>query len=182
MGLCIVENIRNSAYPSIEGKFENYFSHYISKIYEQLLSIDSKGLFSSQNDQEKCYYALIEGILKNISSVAISSLIDYYQEERAINPNLSYKDYNENLQKDRYFQEFHQIYPTVKDNCEVVICNYIQRTKEVFSLLQNYQVEIRNVASLKESESLSLSNLNIFEGDFHINTFVAILTLNEKEY
>nr|WP_181009115.1 type 2 lanthipeptide synthetase LanM family protein [Streptococcus mutans] len=180
MGLCIVEKIRNSAYPSIEGKFENYFSHYISKIYEQLLSIDSKGLFSSQNDQEKCYYALIEGILKNISSVAISSLIDYYQEERAINPNLSYKDYNENLQKDRYFQEFHQIYPTVKDNCEVVICNYIQRTKEVFSLLQNYQVEIRNVASLKESESLSLSNLNIFEGDFHINTFVVILTLNEK--
>lgn len=175
-----MENIRNSAYPSIEGKFENYFSHYISKIYEQLLSIDSKGLFSSQSDQDNCYYALLDGILKNISSVAINSLIDYYQEKKRVNPNLSYKDYNEKFKRDSYLEEFYQTYPMVKDNCEVVICNYLQRIQEVFRLVQTYRNEIGRFTRLKEGDSLSVNNLNIFEGDFHIDTFVAILTINGK--
>lgn len=34
-----MKNIKNAFYPSIEGKFENYFSSYIPKIYDHTGSL-----------------------------------------------------------------------------------------------------------------------------------------------
>lgn len=165
--------------PSIQGKFDNYYQQYISKILNDLKKVGPQNFFI-ENIRESCHYEIVDKIIEQISNVAIYSLIDFYNHQKK-KKNLSYKDFNNLLKNKEFVDEFHLTYPLVPQRSITIIKNYTLKLDKIMRMLLVYKKDILEFLNIGIDNKLEISYLNSFDGDFHKETFVAIIGLYDRK-
>ncbi|MEX2804386.1 DUF4135 domain-containing protein [Streptococcus sp. H31] len=177
----MLTKVQSRFFSSIEGLFENYYQPYIEFLNIKLSAYEYADLlFSNQENKEFCLHQLIDGVLLQLSDVAMYSLLDFYYDKKAKDA-MTYKSFNNLLLDDSFVADFHTAYPLVKERCHIVLKNYLKRILEVFDKLKDYQSALLNFINVQNVENLDISSLDIFQGDFHKQTFVAIVELHQHK-
>ena len=163
------------------GKFGNYYYQYLIVLENKLKDLKVEYLFKYEDDKKKCYHQVIKGVLDKLIEVNTYSLIDFYHTLREKNVNLSYSEFHELLKKPVIIEEFNDLYPVAVNRCNTIINNYLERIKELFNLLTTYKFDLLDFVNIKNKSCLRITDIDIFKGDFHKDTYVAVLTLHNHK-
>lgn len=167
-------------YHSTDGIFDIYFEQYVVQLEKKIKKIhNSQILCKREGKRPTCVNKIIDDILAEIASVAAFSLIDYYTSEKAKNKSITYKAFNESFTDKEFLEKFDAQYPMVKKLCTQIINNYIGRIEEVLATIFDYRSEI--VDFIGNNTEMDISEIDISKGDYHENTFVAIITINKQK-
>lgn len=156
----------------VEGKFENYYKNFIPTILLSLEKNNIDSLFGDEVSRLCCINKLVKGIVNQISEISILSLIDFYQKTE-----LDYLKFNKSLLDSEFVEYFHNVYPVLPEKIQQTIMNYSERFDEIFSTIFQYKKDIEEFIG----KAVSLTDIEIFEGDFHKSTFVVMLTVGDKK-
>ncbi|HEL1701858.1 TPA: DUF4135 domain-containing protein [Streptococcus suis] len=157
----------------VRGMFENYYHQFVPQLYGKIDNICGKQeVFKDKDSRYSCIAKLTRGVIKQLASVSTFSLLDFFQ-----NNELSYFEFNEQLLEREFIESFHTKYPLVPFKINATITNYIDRFEEIFSLITSFEQEICSFNNTSVGKKMMLSDIEAFDGDFHKDTFVVILTI-----
>lgn len=161
----------------VRGRFENYYYQFVPQLYAKIDNICGKQeLFKDKESRCSCIAKLTRGVIKQLANVSTFSLLDFFQ-----NNELSYFEFNERLLEIEFIELFHTKYPLVSFKNNSIIANYIDRFEEIFSIIARFEQEICAFTNTSADKKIMLSDIEAFDGDFHKDTFVVILTIEGEK-
>lgn len=177
----MMNSINKNLYKSIEGEFENYYYQYEELLYNSFMKLDIEKCFQNSEDKDSCLQQLIEGILYQLSNVCSYSILDFFNYKKKNNQKLTYYEFNKNLINKETIKEFNCRYPVVLKKCHNIIDNYTSRIEEVFGIIKKYRKNILDFINAVDREGLNITSIDLFKGDFHRDTFVVILIVQNNK-